>query len=171
MSVERGGGGARKRVRSKRVTAEARSASPVETRTQISSGGVVFRRDARGAEVALISVGPQHRWQLPKGLVDPGESPEQTAVREVREEAGVDAALIAPLERVEYWYQSTERGTRVRFHKFVHFFLLEYFAGDVADHDHEVNEARWVPVADAATMLAFASERRVLERARELLGR
>src|SRR5689334_8153410 len=74
------------------------------TLDQISSGGVAIRRKADGIDVALISVGTPARWQLPKGIVDPGESPEVTALREVREEAGIEATLIVPLDTVEYWY-------------------------------------------------------------------
>jgi 8-oxo-dGTP pyrophosphatase MutT (NUDIX family) len=121
--------------------------------------------------VALICVGPKHRWQLPKGIVDEGESPEMTAAREVREEAGIDADLVAPIEVIEYWYVGTEpTGEKVRYHKYVHFFLLEYLSGDVRDHDREVEDARWVPVADAGAMLAFPSERKVLARALALVS-
>jgi len=88
----------------------------------------------------------------------------------VREEAGVDARIAAPLETIEYWYVGNERdGRRVRFHKFVHLFLLEYASGDVADHDHEVDEARWVPLADAAAMLAFEGERKAMREAAALV--
>jgi 8-oxo-dGTP diphosphatase len=144
----------------------------LRTVTQVSAGGVIYRRAAGTAavDVAIIRVGPNDRWQLPKGLVEHGESPERTAVREVREEAGVDGELVAPLEAIEYWYVGTEDGAeRVRFHKHVHFFLLEYRGGDVRDHDHEVSEARWVPVGEAERMLAFGSERKVMARARDLL--
>jgi len=137
---------------------------------QVSAGGVVYRRAASGPEVAIVRVGPKRRWQLPKGIVDEGEKAEETAVREVREEAGVDARIAAPLETIEYWYVGNERdGRRVRFHKFVHLFLLEYASGDVADHDHEVDEARWVPLADAAAMLAFESERKAMREAAALV--
>jgi len=140
------------------------------TETQISAGGVVVRRlPAQPAEVVLISVGPQKRWQLPKGLIDVGETPEVAATREVREEAGVEGKLVAPLEVIEYWYVATRSGTRTRYHKFVHFFLFHYVAGDVTDHDDEVNEARWVPFAEALKTLAFASERRVLQQAQALV--
>jgi 8-oxo-dGTP diphosphatase len=141
-------------------------------RDQRSAGGVVAReRRDGGWEVALICVGDRRRWQLPKGIVEEGEAPEVAALRETREEAGVDADLVAPLETVEYWYVGTERGGgRVRFHKRVHFYLLAYRAGDVADHDHEVHEARWVELAEAARLLAFPSERKVVEQAGEMLG-
>ncbi|HEX5831050.1 MAG TPA: NUDIX hydrolase, partial [Gemmatimonadaceae bacterium] len=132
--------------------------------------GVVVRDGAAGPEVALVLVRPGRRWQLPKGIVEAGESPERTALREVREEAGVDAAIVAPLDTIEYWYAGDERGRRVRFHKHVHFYLMRYVAGDVADHDHEVREAAWVPLADAAARLAFPSERRVVEQAIVLLA-
>ena len=137
---------------------------------QVSAGGVVYRRAAGGAEVAIVRVGPKRRWQLPKGIVEEGEDPEETAVREVREEAGVDAQVAAPLGTIEYWYVGNERdGRRVRFHKFVHLFLLEYASGDVADHDHEVDEARWVPLGEAAEMLAFESERKAMSQAAALI--
>lgn len=143
-------------------------------RHQVSAGGVAFRPADAGWEVALVLVGPpdKPRWQLPKGLVDEGETPEMAAIREVREEAGVETELVAPLERVEYWYVGTEPdGHRVRYHKFVHFFLLRFVSGDVADHDREVREARWVALAGASGTLAFASERRVVEAAAGKLAR
>ena len=144
--------------------------SPFPVVRQVSAGGVVYRRAAGGVEVAIVRVGPKGRWQLPKGIVDEGEKPEQTAAREVREEAGVDARVAAPLDTIEYWYVGNERdGRRVRFHKFVHLFLLEYASGDVADHDHEVDEARWVPLREAAGMLAFESERKAMSQAAALI--
>ena len=137
---------------------------------QISAGGVAYRRASGGVEVALISVGPRRRWQLPKGHVDQGESSEQAALREVREEAGIGTELVGPLGKVEYWFVVTEQGERVRFHKFVHFYLLEYRDGDVADHDHEVHEARWIPIDEAVRCLAFDNERQMVQLARERLA-
>ena len=126
---------------------------------------MAFRKTGSLTEVALISVGKEARWQLPKGIVDPGETPELTAVREVREEAGIAAELLEKLDTIEYWYYGNQGAQRVRFHKFVHFFLLAYRSGDVSKHDREVNEARWMPLTQAKTMLAFRSERQVMEKA------
>ena len=145
------------------------------TLDQISSGGVAFRHAANRVEIAVISVGNPVRWQLPKGLVDPGETPEVTALREVREEAGITATLIAPLDPVEYWYVGhrylgTQGKQRVRFHKFVHFFLMAYESGQLSDHDHEVNEARWVSLEEAQSMLAFKGERQAVAQAAALLA-
>ncbi len=145
----------------------------IPVRDQVSAGGVVFRRAGEGdngrMEIAIVSVGPQRRWQLPKGIVDPGEKPEATAVREAREEAGVETRVRDHIETIEYWYAGIEGGIRVRFHKHVHFYLLEYISGDTSDHDAEVNEARWIPIEEAFGQLTFEGERRVVERARELL--
>ncbi len=137
----------------------------IDTQTQVSAGGAAFREQGTTVEVALISVGNPPRWQLPKGLVDRGETPEVTALREVREEAGIEATILEKIETVEYWYQAKVEGRRVRYHKFVHFFLMLYVAGNVTDHDHEVSEARWVEIGAALELIAFKSERGVLEKA------
>jgi 8-oxo-dGTP pyrophosphatase MutT (NUDIX family) len=146
-----------------------RVALPV--RRQVSAGGVVFRRVSQRVEVAVIRPRGTQRWQLPKGLVDTGEAPEQTGRREVREEAGIDADVVAPIETIEYWYVGTDRdGERVRFHKTVHFFVLAFRTGDVADHDHEVAEARWMPIDEAVEALAFKNEKAVVEKAARLIA-
>lgn len=153
----------------KKQASQAASGAKVETLDQISAGGVAFRWQDSNLEIAIVSVKPKLRWQLPKGIVDPGETPQVTAVREVREEAGVETDLIKLIETIEYWYRSTKNGRPVRFHKFVHFYLLEYKGGDVLDHDHEVEESRWVSFDDAVEMLAFKSEREVVEKAQEMI--
>lgn len=146
------------------------SVSKVATKLQISAGGVAFRKRKKQIEVALISAGDNNRWQLPKGIVDKGESTEEAAVREVREEAGIDSAIVGRIDKVEYWYFWNEDGQRVRYHKFVYFYLLRYESGDVRDHDDEVNEARWVEIDEAIKLLAFNSEKKIVEKAKALIG-
>jgi 8-oxo-dGTP diphosphatase len=154
------------------VAAEIRERDAVKlpVREQVSAGGVVFRRDDDRIDVVIVAVGGNNRWQLPKGLVEKDEKPEIAAVREAREEGGTDSEVVEHIETVEYWYAGLDGGERVRFHKRVHFYLLRYLSGDTSNHDWEVNEARWVPIGDAASQLAFDNERRVVERARELIG-
>ncbi|HXI93932.1 MAG TPA: NUDIX hydrolase [Blastocatellia bacterium] len=144
--------------------------SKVPTKLQFSAGGVPFRKQDGRIDVALISVGTDNRWQLPKGLVDKGESTEDAAIREVHEEAGIDTEIVTRIDKVEYWYLWKENDKRIRYHKFVYFYLLRYKAGDVRDHDHEVNEARWFNIDDAIEMLAFDSEKKIMEKAKELIG-
>lgn len=142
----------------------------IPTKQQVSAGGVVCRRFRGKVQTALICVPPEMRWQLPKGIVDEGETPELTAVREVQEETGLAAKIIEPIEVIEYWYVSGHDKTRIRYHKFVHFFLMKYLSGSVEDHDHEVSEARWVAIDDTIGMLAFKSEREVAHKASKLIG-
>ncbi|QCR25228.1 NUDIX hydrolase [Pontibacter sp. SGAir0037] len=120
--------------------------------------------------MALISVGENRRWQLPKGIVDSSETPEVTAVREVKEEAGIETELLEKLETIEYWYVGSKGNKKVRFHKLVHFYLLRYKTGDTHNHDWEVNEARWVSINEAKKLLSFKSERQVVAAAEALLA-
>lgn len=138
--------------------------------TQVSAGGVVFRHTGAQVEVALILVGPRERWQLPKGAMATDETNEQAALREVREETGLTAELIELLDRIEYWFNATRHGERVRYHKFVHFYLMRFLSGDVADHDHEVIEARWFNIEQAISLLAFESEKAIMRKALRLIA-
>jgi 8-oxo-dGTP pyrophosphatase MutT (NUDIX family) len=98
---------------------------------------------------------------LPKGHLDNAETPEQAAVREVREEGGVDADLVSHLGDVRYWYRRKGRSVPKR----VRFFLFEYRSGDPADHDDEVEEARWMALTEASTALSYEGERQMVLRA------
>ncbi len=141
----------------------------IRTLEQVSAGGVVFRMQDTSAEIAIVRIVPELRWQLPKGIIDPGETIEEAALREVREESGIDADIISTIDTIEYWFVADRGRERVRYHKFVHFFLMSFRAGDVADHDHEVDEARWVDIETAVSMLEFKSERDVVTKARIMI--
>ncbi|CAN5706712.1 hypothetical protein BH24ACI3_BH24ACI3_13660 [soil metagenome] len=131
-------------------------------RDQFSAGGVALRDDDGVLKVAIVLMLPELRWQLPKGIIDPGETAAEAALREVREEAGIDCELLAPIRRIEYWFNTSRDGEAIRVHKFVKFFLMRYISGHVSDHDYEVAEASWVSVKDALEMLVFESEREVV---------
>ena len=154
----------------KKSDSQSASLEKVTTMDQISAGGVAFRWKDAEPEIAIVSVKPKLRWQLPKGIVDPGESPQVAAVREVREEAGLETDLVKLIETIEYWYRSVKYGKPIRYHKFVHFYLMEHKSGEVTDHDHEVEEARWVSFDEALAMLDFKSERAVVEKARTMIA-
>lgn len=155
----------------------------MRTRFEHSAGGVVVKlpdgpagpppADLSDAQAAFDVVLASRRrrdgtlaWGLPKGLVEPGEEPTVTAVREVREETGLEAVIVEPLGDVSYFY--VWEGERVR--KKVTFFLMHATGGDIADHDHEMEEVRWFPLADAIDRADYRSERDVLERAATALG-
>jgi 8-oxo-dGTP pyrophosphatase MutT (NUDIX family) len=140
---------------------------------EFSAGAVVVRRLRGRWVLAAIRPGgkPPGTWALPKGLVDPGESAESTAVREVAEETGVHGRPVAKLGDVRYVY-SRPGGERV--FKIVSFFLLRYAGGRLGDipaeHRHEVAEARWLPLDDAPRLLAYRGERETAERALAVLA-
>jgi 8-oxo-dGTP pyrophosphatase MutT (NUDIX family) len=141
----------------------------VKTRREVSAGGVLYRRTDDGIEVLLASRRTRSGdlvWGLPKGLVEPGESPEETAVREVQEETGFDGKLVDDLGEINYWY--VWEGVRVR--KTVHFFLMEAIGGDASRRDREMEEVAWFPLAEAEEAAGFGSEKQVISQARELLG-
>jgi 8-oxo-dGTP pyrophosphatase MutT (NUDIX family) len=137
------------------MSTERRTPLPDERET--SYGGVVVR----GSDTIIITPVGKTVTGLPKGGARQGETAEETAAREVREETGVEVRVRERLGDVRYWYR---RGGK-RILKTVHFFLCDYVAGDTADHDHEVDEARWIPLEEAAVTLSFPGEREMIERA------
>jgi len=124
---------------------------------ETSYGGVVVRGD----ETIVITPTGKSVIGLPKGGARYGETAEETAAREVREETGVRVAVRERLGDIRYWYR---RGGK-RILKTVHFFLCDYVDGDTADHDHEVDEARWMPLEEARNALSYPGERELLDRA------
>ena len=113
--------------------------------------------------VALIVLREGTVLALPKGHIEPGESPEETARRETREETGLLGATLAPLEEISYWFYS--RHQRARIAKRVSFYLLLYRAGSPAHHNAEVEGVRFAPLERAAAMLAYPGERQVVRAA------
>ncbi len=136
---------------------------------EVSAGGVVFRRLDAGIEIALTSRRTRAGdlvWGLPKGRIDEGETTQQAALREVREESGLVAEIEAPLGRISYDYV----WKRTHVSKEVHFFLMRATGGDIEDHDDEMEEVRWFALEDALDSAAYDSERDVIQRAAEKLG-
>lgn len=146
--------------------------APVER--EFSAGGLVYRR--RGGEVSVVLAARNHPqtgrlvWTIPKGHLEEGESSEDAARRELREETGLDATIEGKLGDVTYWYaRRTDDGTVRRVWKRVRFFLMRHTGGRFADRDEEMDAVKWFRVADAETAAAHENERVLLRRARELL--
>lgn len=136
---------------------------PASLKRQTSSGGVIFRKNNDEIEVAIVSVKSGRNWCLPKGLVDKGETPEITAVREVKEETGLSGRIIGKIGDITYWYYIKGENTKCR--KTVHFYLMEYVSGDTSQHDFEVDDAFWFPFKTALQKISFKGDRTILEKA------
>jgi 8-oxo-dGTP pyrophosphatase MutT (NUDIX family) len=136
--------------------------------TATSAGGIVNRREGGSVQIVVCRRRRERgvTWTLPKGTPAPGETTEETALREVGEETGLDVRITAPLDSIHYTFVQD----RTRIHKTVHYFLMEPIGGDMARHDHEFEEVRWVPIRDADGLLTFATERALVEKASSVLG-
>jgi 8-oxo-dGTP pyrophosphatase MutT (NUDIX family) len=106
-------------------------------------------------------------WSLPKGHIEEGESSEETAIREVAEETGIQGVVVAELGSIDYWFVTEGR----RVHKTVHHFLLRSVGGELSDADVEVTQVDWVPLSELNSRLAYADERRLAEVANRLIDR
>jgi 8-oxo-dGTP diphosphatase len=130
---------------------------------QTSAGGVIYRRNESDLQIVLISVKNGQTWSLPKGVVDKGETIEETAVREVREETGLAGRIIDTLGEINYWYYI--KGENIKCRKTVHFYLMEYVSGDTAEHDFEVDEASWFSLETALEKASYKGDRTMIEKA------
>jgi ADP-ribose pyrophosphatase YjhB (NUDIX family) len=136
---------------------------------ETSAGGLVVERATTGDRAALIARRDRRGrlvWSLPKGHVEPGETQEEAAVREIEEETGIRGRVLAPLGTIDFWFVAEDR----RVHKTVHHFLLERDGGELSDADLEVVEVAWVRLSDAPERLAYADERELVDKAVRLLA-
>lgn len=131
----------------------------------VSAGGVVYRRGEAGLEVAVCGRDSDGVWGLPKGTPDDGESLEETAVREVVEETGLEVVIVGKVGVVEYWFAFDG----VNYHKYVHHYLMEAIGGDTANHDEEYDRVEWFPVEAALKALSYKNEIDMVVKARAML--
>ncbi len=146
-------------------------------RREFSAGGIVFNNKG---QVLVTQHSQNKHWSFPKGLIDPGQTPEQAALREVREEGGVEAEIIAKVGYSKYVYTlngpaspdepGASRGGEKIF-KIVTYFLMKYVSGDIADHDWEVSDIGWYEPEDALKKLTFSHDKELLKKALEQYGK
>ena len=136
---------------------------------ETSAGGLVVDLDGdvpRGALIGRVDRRGRLLWSLPKGHIEEGETPEDTAVREVAEETGIIGEVVAPLGIIDFWFIAEGR----RVHKTVHHFLLRAVGGELSDADIEVTEVAWVPLPEITGQLAYPDERGLVDAAGRLLA-
>lgn len=136
---------------------------------ETSAGGLVIDRTEHELRAALIARHDRRGrlvWSLPKGHLEEGETAEQAARREVEEETGIVGRVVAPLGVIDFWFIAENR----RIHKTVHHYLMEASGGELSDADAEVEQVAWVNLSDLRERLAYADERRLLDRLPELLA-
>lgn len=127
---------------------------------EVSAGGVLFKGD----QVLLIK-NPSDAWTFPKGLIEKGESPEETAIREVFEETGVKGRILSPIGEIKYWY--IREGKKIR--KKVIFYLMEYVEGKPKP-SWEVKSAQFFPIQEARKILKYKGDKEIFEKALQLIN-
>ena len=149
----------------------AATGKPVRRLTRVeetSAGGLILDRGPEGPRAALIARRDRRGrlvWSLPKGHIESGETSQQAAVREVREETGISGEILAELGVIDFWFVAEDR----RVHKTVHHYLMEATGGELSDEDIEVAEVAWVPLDQVPSRLAHAAERRLIALVPDLL--
>jgi len=131
-----------------------------------SAGGIVFKKEKDKILILVTQHSGHHGWVFPKGLIDEGEDKAATALREVREEGGVEAKIIQELPAVEYFYKF--EGQTIK--KKVTYFLMEYISGNIEDHDWEMEAAEWLPVDQVEDRLSYKTDKQVFSEAKKLLN-
>ena len=154
---------ARKRGSTRPHSATRAQVQPIQR--AVSAGGIVYRIAEPHPEFAICGRDSDGVWGLPKGTPDPGESLEQTATREVEEETGLKVRVVDKIGVIEYWF--SREG--VRYHKWVHYYLMEEIGGDTSAHDVEYDRVEWFPVEVALKKLTFKNEVEVAHKALALL--
>jgi 8-oxo-dGTP pyrophosphatase MutT (NUDIX family) len=149
-------GRARRRPRLQRVDETSAGGLVVDLAGEVPLGALIGRTDRRGRLL----------WSLPKGHVEPGETAEEAAVREVAEETGIAGEILGSLGTIDFWFIAEGR----RVHKTVHHFLLRAVGGELSDADIEVTEVEWVPFPQIADRLAYPDERGLVDAAGRLLA-
>ena len=133
----------------------------------VSAGGVVYQMNSGRLETVLCGRSQPVRWSLAKGTPDDGETLEQTALREVREETGLEVKIDGSLGSIDYWFADREKD--VRYHKTVHFYLMVPVGGATDQHDPEFDVVQWFDAKEALKTLAYANEVNVLQRALDMI--
>jgi 8-oxo-dGTP pyrophosphatase MutT (NUDIX family) len=150
-----------------------RPADRLRTVHETSAGGLVIdgidgpKEGQVAALIGRIDRRGRMLWSLPKGHIELGETAEQTAIREVAEETGIQGSVLAALGSIDYWFVTEGR----RVHKTVHHYLMRFLGGELCDEDAEVSEVAWVPLKELPSRLAYADERRLAEVAGELIDK
>lgn len=138
----------------------------LRTKRLVSAGGVVFRFRDDQLEIVLCGRTDLELWGLPKGTPNQGESIEQTAIREVTEETGLQVRIVSPIGTISYWFVRTRE--RLRYHKMVHHYLMVPMGGDLSLHDHEYDRVGWFCYQDALERLTYPNEAAIVRKAAEL---